>query len=126
MPWRRVLANRYVAVGGLLGALTLAWNVYVGLHSDGIVTGRVVGSDGVAAAGATVTLFERTLTTLEPRATAVTGADGAFRFTGQAAHHFVLVAAKDGAGASPRTAFRRYFRGQRVALREALRLERGP
>jgi hypothetical protein len=122
VPWRRVLANRYVVVFGLLVVVTVAWNVYVSLHNDGLVTGRVVGADGAPVGGATVTLYEQTLTTLEPRATAVTGEDGRFHFDGQRAHHFVLVAAKNGAGASPRLAHRRYFRGQNVALSGALRL----
>ncbi len=68
-------------------------------------------------------LQEQTLTTLEPRATTVTDADGQFRFTGQPAHHFVLVAEKPGVGATPRLPYRRYFRGQNLVLREPLRLE---
>ncbi len=122
---QRLLRNRYVLTFGLMAAVAVGWNVYVALHDDGLVVGRVVGVDGAAAAGVTVTFYERTLTTLEPRGTVVTGPDGGFRFNGQAAHHFVLVAAKAGAGASPRTAYRRYFRGQNVVLSAPLRLEPG-
>lgn len=122
MAWR-LLRNRYVVVFGLIAVGTAAWNGYVSLHSHGEVSGRVVGPDGAPVPGATVTLRERTLTTLEPRATAVTGADGDFRFTGQKAHHFVLEAKKDGVGAAPRATYRLYFRGQDVVLPAPLRLE---
>jgi hypothetical protein len=119
----RWLRSRYVVVLGALAILTGAWNAYVASHDDGVVAGRVVGPDGRPVAGARVTFQERTLTTLEPRATAETDAAGEFRFAAQPAHHFVLVADKPGVGATPRRAFRRYFRGQNLVLREPLRLE---
>ncbi len=119
---RRILGNRYVVVFGLIALLTAGWNLYVARHSQGLVQGQVVGPDGQPVAGATVTLFERTLTTLEPRATTRTGRDGGFRFTGQNVHHLVLDASKDGLGRSARAAFRLYFRGQNLVLREPLRL----
>ncbi len=119
----RPLGNRYVVVFGLLVLATAAWNLYVALHDDGRVEGRVVGPDGRLVRGATVRLHERTLTTLEPRATAETGAAGEFRFAGQRVHHFVLEATKDGVGTSARTAYRLYFRGQSVVLPEPLRLD---
>ena len=68
------------------------------------------------AAGATVSFWEKTLTTLERRTATETGADGGFVLTGQPAHHFALQAEKSGLGASPRTLFRRYFRGQNLVL----------
>jgi hypothetical protein len=117
----RVLRNRYVLVLGLLSLATVAWNLYVAAHAHGIVTGRVIGPDGQPVAEATVTLFERTLTTLEPRSTTRTGPDGRFRFTGHRAHHLVLEAAKGGVGRSPRVSFRLYFRGQDLAA-ESLHL----
>lgn len=82
----------------------------------------MVGPDGRPVAGARVTLSERTLTTLEPRAAVETGADGVFRFAGQPAHHFALEARKDGIGVAPRSLYRRWFRGQNLRLREPLRL----
>ena len=77
-------------------------------------------------AGAVVRFWEKTLTTLEPRASTATGPDGAFVFTGQAAHHFALQAEQRGLGASPRTLYRRYFRGQNLVLDAPLRLRAGP
>ena len=74
--WRRALGNRYVVVFGLIAAVAAAWSLYVARHDQGLVQGRVVGPDGRPVVAATVTLFERTLTTLEPRATVHTGPDG--------------------------------------------------
>jgi len=120
---RRLLLNRYVVVFGTIAAVTIAWNLYVVAHRDGRIAGVVVGRDGRPVAGAVVTLRERTLTTLEPRATTRTDADGAFVFTGQRLHHFVLDAQKDGAGSSPRSVFRLYFHGQSFSLPAPLRLD---
>ncbi len=119
---RRWLLNRYVVVFGTIAAVIFSWNVYVATHDDGRIAGMVVGPDGRPVPGATVTLRERTLTTLEPRATVRTGERGEFLLTGQRVHHFVLEAQKEGVGASPRTAFRLYFRGQNFTLPVPLRL----
>ena len=119
---RRWLLNRYVLVFGAIAVVVVAWNLYVATHDDGHIAGVVVGPDGRPVAGATVTLRERTLTTLEPRATVRTGARGEFLLSGQRVHHFVLEAQKEGVGASPRTAFRLYFRGQNFTLPVPLRL----
>ena len=119
---RRWLLNRYVVVFGAIAVVTIAWNLYVATHSDGRIAGVVLGPDGRPVAGATVTLRERTLTTLEPRATSVTGERGEFVLTGQRVHHFVLEAEKEGVGASPRSTFRLYFRGQNFTLPVPLRL----
>ena len=70
----------------------------------------------------TVALYERTLTTLEPRGTATTGEDGRFLFTGRRLHHFVLEARKERVGTAPRTPYRLYFRGQNVTLSAPLTL----
>ena len=116
------LINRYVLLLGFLVLGAAGWNGYVALHDDGLVEGRVVGPDDRPVPGARVTLSERTLTTLEPRATVDTDAGGGFRFVGQPAHHFALEARKDGIGVAPRSLYRRWFRGQNLRLREPLRL----
>ena len=113
---------RYLIVLGLAAALAGGCNLWVALHDGGIVRGRVLQGDGGPAPGAVVTFWERTLTSLERRATARTGPDGGFAFTGQRAHHFALQAEQPGLGASPRTLYRRYFRGQNLTLAEPLRL----
>jgi Carboxypeptidase regulatory-like domain len=116
---------RYACVVGALVLLIGGCNLWVALHNDGVVRGRVVQADGRPAAGATVSFWEKTLTTLERRTTTETGSDGHFVVTGQAAHHFALQAEKSGLGASPRTLYRRYFRGQNLVLDEPLRLREG-
>jgi hypothetical protein len=119
---RRLLRNRYAVVLGLLALAVGAWNAYVAAHDDGIVEGRVVGPDGAPVAGVTVTLRERTLTTLEPRATTRTGRDGSFRFAGQRGHHIELEAAREGGSPSLRVVYRLAFRGQNLRLAGPLRL----
>jgi hypothetical protein len=116
---------RYLCVVGALVLLVGGCNLWVALHDDGVVRGRVVQADGRPAAGATVSFWEKTLTTLERRTATETGPDGRFVLTGQAAHHFALQAEKSGLGASPRTLYRRYFRGQNLVLDEPLRLREG-
>ena len=120
--WWRFLGNRYTIVFGLLAIVTAAWNLYVIRHDQGLVDGRVLDAAGRPAAGATVALFERTLTTLEPRGTTETDANGRFRFAGQPAHHIVLEARQADGGRSPRITVRRYFRGQNLVLADPLRL----
>jgi hypothetical protein len=120
---RGLLLNRYTVVLGAIALAVLAWNLYVATHNDGRIAGRVVGPDGQGVGGATVTLREKTLTTLEPRATVQTDAAGGFAFTGQRVHHFVLEATKPGGGTSERTAYRLAFRGQNITLPEPLRLQ---
>ncbi|PYN50607.1 MAG: hypothetical protein DMD94_26785, partial [Candidatus Rokuibacteriota bacterium] len=94
---------RYVWVAAALVLLIGSCTLWVGLHDDGVVRGRVVQPDGQPAAGATVSFWEKTLTTLERRAATQTGSDGRFVLTGQPAHHFALQAEKSGFDASPRT-----------------------
>lgn len=122
MRARHVLANRYVLALAATAMLAGACNLWVALHDDGIVRGRVVQADGRPAAGATVTFWEKTLTTLERRAATSTAPDGRFAFTGQMAHHFALHAEQQALGASPRTLYRRHFRGENLVLEEPLRL----
>jgi hypothetical protein len=113
---------RYAWVVGALTLLVAGCNLWVALHDDGVVRGRVVQADGRPAVGATVSFWEKTLTTLERRVATETGPDGRFVLTGQPAHHFALQAEKSGVGASPRTLYRRYFRGQNLEIAEPLRL----
>jgi len=120
---RRILLNRYTVVFGAIAVAVMTWNLYVATHRHGRIAGRVVGPDGRAVPGATVTLRERTLTTLELRAAAQTDGTGGFVFVDQRVHHFVLEAAKLGVGRSERNAYRLAFRGQNFSLSEPLRLQ---
>jgi protocatechuate 3,4-dioxygenase beta subunit len=115
-----------VVVLATIAVTSTGWNLYVARHDQGVVEGRVVGPDGRPVGGATVELFERTLTTLEPRGVTWTEPDGRFRFVGQRAHHVVVEASKDGIGRSGRVAVRLYFRGQNVVLTAPLRLAAAP
>jgi hypothetical protein len=116
---------RYAWVAAALAVLIGGCNLWVALHDDGVVRGRVVQPDGQPAVGATVSFWEKTLTSLERRTATETGPDGRFVVTGQAAHHFALQAEQSGLGASSRTLYRRYFRGQHLVLDEPLRLREG-
>ena len=46
MSARRVLLNRYVVVLGTAAVLVGGWNVWVVMHDDGIVRGRVTATFG--------------------------------------------------------------------------------
>jgi hypothetical protein len=64
---------RYVWVTAALVLLIGGCNLWVALHADGVVRGRVVQPDGQPAAGAIVSFWEKTLTTLERRTATETG-----------------------------------------------------
>jgi hypothetical protein len=117
---------RYVLALGAIALLAGSCNLWVALHDDGIVRGRVVQGDGLPVGEATVTFWEKTLTTLERRSAVRTAPDGSFVVVGQMAHHFALQASHDTAGESPRLLYRRHFRGENLVLAEPLRLSRRP
>jgi hypothetical protein len=122
MNWRSFLFNRYTFTFGVIAAVTLVWNLYIAMNSDGIIQGRVVGPDGRPAAEATVILFEKTLFAIKPRDQATTDKDGRFVFKG---HDFyrIWLEAKSDIGAYPQTEYRMYFRRQNLTLDKPLRLE---
>ena len=120
------LWNRYTITFGGMALLAGVWNLYVALDSGGIVSGRVVGPDGRPVEGATVILSEKTLLVSAPRARATTDAQGAFRFSGHALYRLYLEASKEGVGRMPAREFRLYFKGQKLTLREPLRLGAAP
>jgi hypothetical protein len=124
MAWRPWLLNRVTVTFGLIAILVMGWNLYVLAHDDGILSGVVVGPDGVPVAGAEVVLSERTIVSLEPIARTLTGADGSFRFEKHDRHRVVLTASKEGIGESGRREVRLYFRNQNRHLDEPLLLAR--
>lgn len=118
----RWLRNRWVVVPGLLALLVLGWNLYAAARANGVVEGRVVDAQGNPVAGASVTLFNRSFITSEPRQQATTAADGSFRITGNASHAIQLLAAAPGFTPTPRKTVRLLFRAQDVHMTEPLRL----
>lgn len=119
---RGLLLGRYVVTFGTIAVLTLAWNLYVARHDDGILEGRVVGPDGAPVGGAEIVLAERGVVSLTPIARATSDADGRFRFERHDRHAVALTAAKEGVGRSPRVEVRLWFRNQNRIVEEPLRL----
>ena len=123
--WWRLLLNRFVLVPGAIAAAILAWNIYVATHDNGIVEGLVVDPKGEPVAGASVALWVLNFTTYVEHAHTRTGADGRFRFDGNASHNIQLAAEKAGVGRSARVPVRLYFKAQDATLSEPLRLAGG-
>lgn len=110
------LRSRWVVVPGLIAAAAVAWNAYVVANATGVIEGRVVDTGNRAIAGATVTLFNRSFITNDPRQRTVTGADGRFRFDGNDSHAVQLEAESAGFGRSERRTVRLWFRAQHREL----------
>jgi hypothetical protein len=115
--------NRYMVTFGSIAIVTALWNLYIAFNNDGIIAGRVVGPDNRAVAGATVTLFQKTLYVAEPRDKTTTDKNGAFLLTGHASYKLWLEAEKNGLGKSSKEEYRLYFRNQNLRLSEPLRIE---
>lgn len=117
-----VLRNPRLWVPVSIVMLVAAWNIYISLNDDGLVTGWVVDEAGSPLAGVTVemqgagTVGSRTLQR------AVTGRNGSFRFAGHGQHRFRLQArdAHDRPGTS--VEIRLYFRNQNFIMDSPLRL----
>jgi protocatechuate 3,4-dioxygenase beta subunit len=110
------LRSRWVVVPGLIGAVVVAWNAYVAANATGAIEGRVVDAANRPVAGATVTLFNRSFITNDPRQQTVTGADGRFRFEGNDSHAVQLEAESAAIGRSERRTVRLWFRAQHREL----------
>jgi hypothetical protein len=123
--WKRLLLNRFVLVPGAIAAAIVAWNIYVSLHDNGIVEGRVIDARGRPVADASVGLWVLNFTTYVEKTRTMTGPDGHFRFEKNDSHNIQLAAEKPGLGRSPRVPVRLYFKAQDVSLREPLRLAGG-
>jgi len=119
---KTLLFNRYCITFGIFAVIALFWNIYITFHDDGIVAGRVVTADNRPVAGATVTLFEKTLFVAEPRMNTTTNEKGEFSFSGHRYYRIWIEAKKEGVGLFPKTEYRLYFRGQNKRFKEAFRL----
>ncbi len=117
MGWFR---NRYTITLGSIAGLAIAWNIYVALNNDGIITGRAVTADQQPVSGATVVLSERSLLVAVPKGRTTTNENGEFRFTGHTLHRLYLEAYKEGVGRMPSKEFRLYFKGQNLFLENPL------
>lgn len=118
--WMR---SRWVIVPGCLALSILLWNMYVFVHDNGIVEGRVVDAAGQPVTGAEVTLFERSFVAYTAKDHAKTDASGRFRFENNRSHALQLEAASANLGKSDRLPIRLWFSGQDLRLIEPLRLE---
>jgi hypothetical protein len=117
MNWRAILTSRFFVVPAAAIVALIGWNVYVEAHAHGRVSGKVTGSDGSPAIGATVILYERNITShfLE-KARTTTDQTGAFRFDNNRSHQIRLDAASpDGRQTQP-LILRLWFAAQDVRL----------
>ena len=119
---RSFLLNRYMVTLGAIGMLVAVWNLYVVFNDDGIVAGRVVDPNDKPVAGASVTLYQKTLYVAEPRDKTTTDARGLFQFSGHNYYRIWLEAVKEDVGKSEKKEYRLYFRGQNLRLTEPLRV----
>jgi Carboxypeptidase regulatory-like domain len=116
VPWRAFLRSRFFGVPACIAVVVIAWNVYISMHDDGVVRGRVVDASGKPVEGATVLMLEETFTTHTDRGRATTGPDGGFEFLDNRSHHLLLRAEKAGVGRSEQQEVRLAFRAQHVDL----------
>jgi Carboxypeptidase regulatory-like domain len=121
MFWSGLL-NRFLVTFAAVALVAAAWNVYVVLNDDGMISGRVVDRAGNPVEGAKVTLSERSLLVARPRGQTVTDAKGQFAFTGHRLHRLYLEVSKQGTGRVGQREYRLYFKGQNLELEEPLQL----
>jgi hypothetical protein len=123
--WYRLIVNRFVIVLVSIGLAVAVWNVYVSLHDNGVIAGRVVDAAGRPVEGATVVLWVLNFTTYVEKTRATTDAAGRFVIHGNDSHNIQLAAEKPGAGRSPRVPVRLYFQAEDVNLLVPLVLGEG-
>jgi Carboxypeptidase regulatory-like domain len=118
---RAILTSRFFVVPAVAVAALIGWNLYVAAHAHGQVSGNVLRADGAPAAGATVVLYERNITShfLEKSRT-TTDAAGEFRFDDNRSHQIRIDAiGPDGRQGQP-LILRLWFAAQDVGLRRSL------
>lgn len=121
----RLLVNRFTIVLASIAIVAAIWNVYVSLHDNGVVVGRVVDVEGRPVEGATVVLWVLNFTTYVEKMRATTGADGSFLIRGNDSHNIQIEASKTGVGRATRIPVRLYFKAQDVSLAAPLVLGGG-
>jgi hypothetical protein len=120
------LHSRWVIVPGGMAIVTVLWLLYVNAHNHGRLEGRVVDASGNPVAGAKVSLFERGFVTHEEKASAITGADGRFRFDNNPSHSVQLEAVAPELGRTNRQIVRLWFAAQDTVLTEPLKFGAKP
>lgn len=116
MNWRGVLLNRFVIVPAVLAAVTVAWNVYIGFHDDGVVTGEVRDASGAPVSGAVVILYDRNFVTYRESQRTHSDASGRFRFDNNNTHLGQIEAQAPDGRQSERRPIRLWFRAQNFRL----------
>ena len=122
MTFPALMKSRWVIVPSALALSIILWNLYVAVHANGIVGGRVVDAGGRPVADATVTLFERSFVAYTAKDRVKTDAEGLFRFTDNQNHALQIEAEAPTLGKSDRLPVRLWFRAQDFRLADPLRL----
>jgi hypothetical protein len=122
MRWARaILTSRFFVLPAVALAALIGWNLYVAAHAHGQVSGKVLRADGAPAAGATVILYERNITShfLEKSRT-TTDAAGEFRFDDNRSHQIRLDAIGADGPQSQARIIRLWFAAQDLRLHAPL------
>lgn len=123
MTWRNSLIARFIFSMGIILVLVVLLNVYVACNNDGILKGRVLGTDQKPIKNATVTLYKPGVVGLDKIAVTITDNDGFFFFKQHNQHHPVIKARKDKVGESKFIDIRLYFRNQNHVQAEPVVIE---
>lgn len=123
MTLRDALLNRFSLTFGVIVAVVVAWNIYVAFNDAGTFTGRVVDMSGAPVGNATVSLYRKTVSSVDPVGETVTDGEGRFAFAAHGQFALVITATTP-VGTSPRRVVPLWFRNQNVELREPIRVER--
>ena len=118
----RANIGRIIFVAAVVLGL-LIWNIHVRLNDDGIVSGVVLSRDGDPVPEATVQLREQTLNLVKEPLTVRTDEQGRFVFTDIEMIDFVVLAKREGYGASQRRRYHLIFKRQNFELPEPLILD---
>lgn len=122
MSWRTLLINRFTLTFGGIAVVAIAWNIFVAFNNGGKVSGRVIDGRGEGVANAVVTLFRKTVASVEPIGETTTGPDGQFVFRDHGQFSLILEV-EAASGNSERVTVPLLFRNQDVTLSVPLAVE---
>lgn len=119
MNWRKALTSRFVVVPGLIALASACWSAYAERHAGGRVTGRAMLDNGQPAAGATIVIGGRNITSNFVEHTRVkTDSAGRFRIDDNPSHMLRIHAVTGDGQQSDPVIVRLWFRSQDVDLVE--------